>query len=525
MKKAFVFLFLISTVCSLFGQSPAIIPVPQTYQRSQGFFLLNPQTVIVVNDASFEDEAYFLQKEVLRYHTLALSIQPQKAASAIVLERNKNKQFDTGAYAIKMDATGVTISAAEDEGLFNGIVSFLQLSVSSQKKETGFLMPCWKLEDSPLYQWRGLMLDESRYFFGKEKVKFLLDWMAFYKLNRFHWHLTDEPGWRLEIKKYPRLALVGGIGNYLDTAAPAKYYTQEDIKEIVAYATERKIVVIPEIDMPGHATAANKAYPQFSGGGSLKHPDFTFHPGREATYQHLTDILRETDVLFPSEMIHLGGDEVSYGNEKWKTDAEVQKLMSDKKLKDLKAVEEYFMQRMADSLFKLNNKFLAWDEMAGVSLPVDKTIIFWWRQDQLEPLQKALDRGYTTVLCPRLPFYFDFVQDSTHRFGRKWSGLYNALKDVYAFSIEKIPFAQQKKELIAGIQANVWTETVATEQRLDYLLFPRISALAEAAWTSRKNFPDFMDRLKLQLPLYEKQKIYYYNPFSPAQHAEPILFK
>jgi hexosaminidase len=369
------------------------------------------------------------------------------------------------------------------------------------------------------------MLDESRHFFGKEKVKFLLDWMAFYKLNRFHWHLTDEPGWRLEIKNYPRLSLVGGIGNYLDSTATAQYYTQEDIKEIVAYAAERKIVVIPEIDMPGHATAANKAYPQYSGGGSEKHPDFSFNPGREETYQYLTDILREADVLFPSDMIHLGGDEVSFGNEKWKTDAAVQRLMKKNGLKDLKAVEDYFIQRMADSLFEMNNRILAWDEMAGASLPVDKTLIFWWRHDRPEQLKTALDKGYTTVLCPRLPFYFDFVQDSAHRFGRKWNRLYNSLKEVYSFSAAQTAVAQNKKQLIAGMQANLWTETVSDEQRLDYLLFPRISALAEAAWTEEKNYAGFLDRLKLHLPLYQKQKIYYYDPFRPLQHPEPVLLR
>ncbi|MFP4367730.1 MAG: family 20 glycosylhydrolase, partial [Bacteroidales bacterium] len=171
-----------------------------------------------------------------------------------------------------------------------------------------------EIREDPEYGWRGIMLDESRHFFGKDKVKSILDWMVYYKLNRFHWHLTDSPGWRIEIKKYPKLGHVGGIGNHTDPFTPAEFYTQEDIKEIIAYAKERKIVVIPEIDMPGHATAANHAYPEYSGGGSERYPDWTFHPGREGTYQYLTDILREVDALFPSQMVHLGGDEVSCGN-------------------------------------------------------------------------------------------------------------------------------------------------------------------------------------------------------------------
>src|SRR5690606_13307445 len=168
-------------------------------------------------------------------------------------------------------------------------------------------IPAWEITDQPRYAWRGLMLDESRHFFGKEKVKSILDWMAFYKLNRFHWHLTDEPAWRLEIKKYPLLTLIGGIGSFTDGAAPAAYYTQQQIHEIVAYAAERNITVIPEIDMPGHATAANRAYPEYSGGGTEAHPHFTFNPGKEDTYAYLTDILRETNALFPSQLLHLGG--------------------------------------------------------------------------------------------------------------------------------------------------------------------------------------------------------------------------
>lgn len=230
-----------------------------------------------------------------------------------------------GSYSLKTSTKEIVISAADDEGVFNGISSLIQLVASKKVVNGSVNLPAWQIDDKPLYQWRGLMLDESRHFFGKEKVKLLLDWMAFYKLNKFHWHLTDEPGWRLEIKKYPLLTLVGGIGNHTNPNASSNYYTQEDVKEIVRYAAERKIDVIPEIDMPGHARAANRAYPEFSGGGSEKYPHFTFDPGNEGTYKYLTDIIREVDVLFPSKMIHLGGDEVSFGNQQWSKNAGIQK--------------------------------------------------------------------------------------------------------------------------------------------------------------------------------------------------------
>ncbi len=353
-------------------------------------------------------------------------------------------------------------------------------------------------------------------------MKEILNWMAFYKLNRFHWHLTDQTGWRMEVKKYPRLTLVGGIGNYSNPNAPAQYYTQDDIREIVRYAAERNIEVIPEIDMPGHATAANRAYPEYSGGGSEKYPEFTFNPGREEVYGYLSNILKETDALFPSQMIHIGGDEVHFGNASWNTDPEIQQLMKDKRLKDLKAVEEYFIRRIADTLTGINNKVLAWDEVAGNNLPVKETIVFWWRHDKPQELQKALDKGYQTVLCPRLPLYFDFVQDSSHNVGRKWQGLYVGLKDVYQFRAEDYVKDTHQRMQVEGIQANLWTEQVSGEENLDYLLFPRIAALAEAAWRAPggNGFDQFSQRLQGHLSLYRQEGLYYYNPFTPVLNPE-----
>ncbi|WP_315822575.1 beta-N-acetylhexosaminidase [Paraflavitalea speifideaquila] len=356
-------------------------------------------------------------------------------------------------------------------------------------------------------------------------MKQLLDQLAFYKLNRFHWHLTDEPGWRIEIKKYPALALAGGQGNYSDALAPAQYYTQAEIKEVVAYAAARFITVIPEIDMPGHATAANRAYPQYSGGGSAKHPEFTFNPGKEATYQYLTDILKETDALFPSQMIHIGGDEVSFGNEKWMANPDIQQLMAKEGLKDAKGVEFYFIRRMADSLKKMGNKVLAWDEATQASLEPQQTIVFWWRQEHPQQLTTSLAKGYSVVMCPRLPFYFDFVQDSTHKVGRKWGAkkLYAPLEDVYRFSVADYPVQPTQLPQVLGLQANVWTETIRTEQRLDFMTFPRLCALAETAWTqpAQKDFNSFTKRMEGHLVLFQKQGIQFYDFRQTQQSAEP----
>lgn len=495
------------------AQCPVIPqPVQATKQASQ--FLLNQQTTMVVENERLQAGANYLQQKMLQQYHIPVSRQTNASKNVIRWQLSTDQQMPVEGYSIRMRNDEIIVSAIDAKGAFNAAVSLLQLAADAKKADAVLLIDCWNITDAPLYGWRGFMLDESRHFFGKTKVKSLLDWMAFYKLNRFHWHLTDEPGWRLEIKQYPLLHLVGGVGNYTTPFAPATYYTQEDILEIIRYASERQIVVIPEIDMPGHAKAANKAYPQFSGGGSAKHPDFTFHPAKPGTYTYLSTILRETNALFPSGMLHLGGDEVSFGNEKWAADPLVQQLMREQKLASIHAVEQYFMKRMADSVFAMNAKLLAWDEVAETNLPADKTILFWWRHEQPAQLQKALNKGYSLVLCPRLPLYFDFVQDSTHTQGRKWNKAFNSLENVYAFSTKALPFiTKDNEQQVLGIQANLWTETMPTEQRVDYMLFPRIAALAEAAWTNAKDYPGFKERLLKHFPLYKQAGIQFYNPF------------
>ncbi len=499
-----------------------IIPQPVKFAKTNGVFVLNTHTPVVIETELLRPVANYLQQELLKEQEVPLSVYKVAKATGIKLILTSKKGAD--AYTLEINPKGVLITANDAEGAFYGVVSLLQIARQSKNVKGSLSLQGWKIQDSPLYEWRGLMLDESRHFFGIAKVKSILDWMAFYKLNRFHWHLTDEPAWRIEIKKYPGLALIGGIGDFLNGTLPSQYYTQEQVKEVVAYAAQRFITVIPEIDMPGHASAANRAYPEFSGGGSEGHPEFTFNPGKESTYQYLTNILRETNALFPSGMIHLGGDEVSYGNQQWSSNADIKALMQNKGLTNVKEVEKYFMKRMADSVYNMNAKLLVWDEMAEVDLPKDKTIIFWWRHDKPDMLNLSLKKGYETVLCPRLPFYFDFVQDSTHNYGRKWSNkLYNPLENVYSFSQDNYIGGSVNKNQILGVQADLWTETIQSDQRLDYLLFPRITALAEAAWSKNgKDFQGFMQRLKMHIPLFQQASLYYYDPFNPTKNPEPV---
>lgn len=524
LRNIFSGLFVVVMSLTLQAQEQVpLIPKPVNATKISATFLLDQHTQIVAEEGA-KPIAEYLQTEILKNKGISLRSADRAVANTIDLQLRPNRKQAIESYQLTIKENKIEIKAAHVKGLFAGVCSLMQLIRQQKTNGKTIGLAGWNIYDQPRYAWRGLMLDESRHFFGMQKVKQLLDWMAFYKLNKFHWHLTDQQGWRIEIKAYPKLTLIGGVGNQTDSLAKAQYYTQEEIKEIVRYAAERYIDVIPEIDMPGHATAANKAYPAFSGGGSEKYPEFTFNPAKETTYQYLTNILREVDVLLPSQMIHIGADEVHFGNQHWNKDEAVQQLMTTDHLKDLAAVETYFVKRMADSIKNLSNQVLAWDEVVNGTLSPQNTTVFWWRHDKPEILQQAIKAGFEVVLCPRLPLYFDFVQDSSHLIGRKWSGSFVPLQNVYHFPTKAITDLPNANSLIRGIQANIWTEAIADEQQLDFKLFPRIAALAEAAWTKneQKDLPGFNKRLKGHLKIYTDGGISFFNPFNPENSPEPI---
>lgn len=542
--------------------APAIIPVPQDYALLPGlnkeadFFELNPKTPILLEggtkyliDAKTRQgwQSYLQGRLALlsgKNFALSFKESDDKGATsktpAVVLRLEKSGETINrapeaigsaalgqihGGYSLHIAPKQIIVTAADKDGFLYGLISLVQLcghQLQSGISATSIQVPCWQIKDQPNYGWRGVMLDESRHFFGKAHVEKLLDWMAYYKLNYFHWHLTDEPGWRLQIKAYPKLTTVGDIGNKTDPDAPAKYYTQEQIKEVVRYARVRGITVIPEIDMPGHGTAANRAYAENSGKGEGKFANFTFNPGRDSTYGFLTDILRETRQLFGVDMIHLGGDEVSFGSGGWGKLPAVKSLMAKEHLADNKAVEAYFLRRMADSALQFNHKIMTWDEGVDAGLDPKSTIIFWWRHDKTASLGKAMEGGYDVVLCPRIPLYFDFVQDSTHQVGRRWKGDYASLQQVFDFYPPAYTRHMETNGRVLGMQANLWTETVQTDKRLDFMLFPRLAALATAAWSkaSVRQYDHFTRVLKQELEFYKKDGIYFYNPFDPASTPE-----
>lgn len=405
------------------------------------------------------------------------------------------------AYVLEVTPQRVIIRHGDARGLRLAFETLRQLGRGPDGSGLASI-PCCRITDRPRFAWRGFMLDESRHFTGKAGVKRLLDAMARHKLNVLHWHLTDEPAWRMEINRYPRLTEIGGVGSHTDPKAPRAYYTQDDIREVVAFAAARGIDVVPEVDMPGHATAAVRAYPQHSGGGSKRHPNFTFNPAKPETEAFLTDILHETRALFPrAPFIHLGGDEVHYGWEQWPGLPEVRELMAKEELRDLAAVEGRFVRRMAARAIEVGWPSVGlWDEAARFDLPREHTVLFWWRHERPEALRTAADKGYRIVLCPRLPCYFDFVQDDAHKSGRRWNG-FNTLDRVYAFP-DSLGDAYPRDAKILGLQACLWTETAITQERRDFLTFPRLLALAEAAWTApeRKDFARFRQAAQAELP-------------------------
>ncbi len=515
-------LLLLFVLTDLSGQL-RVIPKPLRVQEETGEFLLQ-KGKIVYTAPELREEAFFLAEWLVRAGIpTQTSVQAgMRTPGNIVLF--KVTSYAPEEYSVRITPDRVLIEASDRPGIFNGIQTLLQLI--DNREQQAVRLKCGLIQDRPRYAWRGFMLDEARHFFGKQKVMQLLDRMAYYKLNRFHWHLTDEQGWRIEITNYPLLAAKGGQGTWSDPdGTEAKYYTQEDIREIVAYAARRHIEVIPEIDMPGHATAANKAYPEYSGGGTPEHPEFTFNVGKEETYTYLTAILREVAALFPSRYLHLGGDEVAYGIRAWETDPAVQALMSREGLASVKEAERYFMRRMSDTVDRLGKVLIGWDELLDLEMDPSRTEIMWWRHDRPQNLKRSLEEGYHTVMCPRRPLYFDFIQHQEHKWGRVWSG-FCPLEDVYAFpdkELAKLEISPKQQQLIRGIQANLWTERVHTEKRLDFMVFPRLCALAEAGWCApeNKDFADFERRLQDAYSLLDTEGIYYFDHRDPQRHPEP----
>ena len=498
-----------------------IIPYPQKVEMTDGVCDFQQlDRIFIAGDQTMEPAAALLQEQLETFGIRASISQKKKRGGIIVLETDAGIAHPEG-YRLTVRRHQVCIQASSYNGMIYGIQSLLQMANAKEK------INCCRIEDEPRYEWRGYMLDEARHFQGEKKVKQLIDLLSYYKINRFHWHLTDEQGWRIEIKAYPRLTQVGAIGNNSDPKAPAAFYTQEQIRDIVHYAAQRGIEVVPEIDMPGHAGASNRSYPEYQALGTDTHPDFCFNPGKEETYQYLTNILREITELFPSNYIHIGGDEVSFGNANWEKDEHIAKLMKREHLTNAREVEIYFLRRMIGVVNSLGKTAMEWDDIYGDGIGPDGNVITWWRHDKADKPRKMINDGFKLILCPRRPLYFDFVQHDSHKSGRRWDG-FCPLEDVYAFPDNMLGkwgvTENDMKQGVMGLQANLWGETTHTSERVDFLTFPRIMALAESAWTTaeQKDYDSFLNRLEDDYDYLDKQGIYYFDARQPEAHPEAL---
>lgn len=492
-----------------------VIPLPKEVKQSDGTLLLSGNLKIQPRNHTKPGMVEIAINEAIRSNGLDMN----GPEVPLILEPSPvPSDRSDEAYQLIVSTKGIIIRGSE-LGLFRGATTLSQLMESAAKDSGKVSLACLQINDSPRFGWRGFMLDESRHFTGEKSLKLLIDAMAHYKLNRLHWHLTDSPGWRIEIRKYPELTRIGGRGSETDRSptAKAEFYTQDQVRDIVAYAKARGVSIIPEIDMPGHADAAVKAYPEHDGGGFDKWPKFTFNPAKIETLTFLDDILTEVAGLFPDAgVIHLGGDEVNFGWKNWTNLPEVQSVMKKENLKDLAEVEKGFNRRMAGTINKLGFKTGGWDEIASCDLPADKTLVWWWRHDKPQVLKDTLAAGYPVVLCPRRPCYFDFLQEENHNTGRRWGGI-NTLAETYQFPASlKLSPADEAK--VVGIEACLWTETARTQARRDFLTWPRLVALAEAGWTveSGKDLTSFEARLKPQLPWLKSHGITPYDPFAKS---------
>ena len=520
MKYKILTLLLLISVISVAQQNLNLIPKPQNIEYHSGSFVMNSKTVIQADKNSFE--AKYLQQIIKQQLGLNLEITTSsKSKSKIVFltkiieEKKSFKEW----YNLSISKNEVVIKATETHGTFYGIQTLIQLLPLEKSLE--IKIPCLSITDEPKFQWRGMHLDVSRHFFPKDFIKKYIDYLAMYKMNTFHWHLTDDQGWRIEIKKYPKLTDVGAwrngsmIGHYTDqTFDDIRYggfYTQEEIKEIVAYAKERHITIVPEIEMPGHALAALASYPEFSCTGGPFEVGKTwgvledvFCP-KDETFTFLENVLSEVMELFPSEYIHIGGDESP--KVRWKSCPHCQKRIKEEHLKDEHELQSYFIQRIEKFVNSKGRKIIGWDEILEGGLAPNAAVMSW---RGTEGGIAAAKQKHFVVMSPGSHCYFDHYQGEPKNEPIAFGG-YTNVEKVYSFNPIPKELSAEESKYILGAQANLWTEYINTPEHVEYMVFPRIAALSEVLWgtSDPNNYKEFEKRLIQHFEMYEKKEINY----------------
>ncbi|MDB4918947.1 family 20 glycosylhydrolase [Mucilaginibacter sp.] len=534
-KKIFislcVFMGLFTGVVSAQDNDPymVIIPAPVSVKKSAGEFVLSRETTLLAD--SIDNKAVVFFKDYLQNReNLKIQLQPNTgsaAANSIVLTSKGADNIPAGGYNLTITPQQITITGKE-AGLFYGIQSLIQLIPAN--KGAVAKLPCVQIDDYPRFGYRGLMLDVSRHFFSVEFVKKYLDVMAAYKLNNFHWHLTDDQGWRIEIKKYPKLTQISSrraqtvIGHYrertpqqFDNTPYGGYYTQEQIRDVVKYASDRYINVVPEIEMPGHSEAVLAAYPEFSCDPSLTIYKVAetwgvFHniyEPSDKTFNFLQDVLTEVMALFPSKYIHVGGDEVP--KDAWKKSEFCQKLIKKLKLKDEEELQSYFIQRIEKFVNSKGRSIIGWDEILEGGLSPNATVMSW-RGEQGGIA--AAKQNHNVVMTPgSAGLYIDHAQGKENE--PLSIGGSEPLTKIYSYNPTPAELTADQQKYILGVQANLWTEYIPTDNKVEYMILPRVLALSEVAWTplANKNYTDFADtRLPGHLAWFDKNNFDYRVP-------------
>ncbi|MGH8081513.1 MAG: family 20 glycosylhydrolase, partial [Lysobacter sp.] len=516
--------------------TPELVPLPSKLRRGEGEFTLDATTTVYANNAEARAVAQLLRDELAATSKLQLSVRggaPQTRKGEV--EPSRYVQFvaepvaanaDAQAkerYTLDVTARGIRV-AGPPAGLFYGYQTLRQL-LPAARDGASLSVAALSIEDEPRFAYRGMHLDVGRHLYPLAFVKRYVDLMARYKLNTFHWHLTEDQGWRIEIKRYPKLTSIGSkrketlagrnVSPYVGDGQPyGGFYTQDEVRELVAYARARHIMVIPEIEMPGHSLAALAAYPElgctpgpFEVGTNWGVYDDIYCP-KEETFKFLENVLDEVVALFPAPYVHIGGDEAP--KTRWKTSEVAQAVMRREGLKDEHELQSYFIQRMEKFLHTRGKRIIGWDEILEGGLAPDATVMSW--RGEAGGIAAA-QQGHDVIMTPTQCCYFDYGQGPAE--SEQWNlGGELSLDKVYAYN--PVPTALDAKQArhVLGVQGNVWTEHLKTSAMVEYMVFPRMLALAEVAWTPQadRDYGDFSRRLRGQFPRLDRDKVGYRIP-------------
>lgn len=530
MKKIFTLLFAAILGNSLFAQHN-IIPTPVAYTGSSASLVLDKPLYFEVpqNDPLIMSGTKQMQ-DFLTEHKIAWHANKNGKAIRVSLNKSPDQKQGKEGYTLEVKEGGIDISANDPAGVYNAYQTLKQLIPIQITSGSALTIPGCKISDYPRFGWRGLMLDVSRHFFSVEEVKQYIDQMAAYKFNVFHWHLTDDEGWRIEIKSLPKLTEVGAWrverhGKFGDTRPMPKpgekasyggFYTQDQIRDVIKYAAERNITIVPEIDIPGHSMAALAAYPELS---TKKEPKFvnpggkfaewygdgkfemlienTLNPADEKVYEFVDKVFTEVAALFPSEFIHMGGDECYHGY--WERDPGVQAFMKKNGIKNSHELQSYFVKRVEKIISSKGKKMIGWDEILEGGL-ADGAAVMSWRG--MKGGIEAAKLGHQVVMSPTTYAYIDYSQGDHSVENRIYSDLY--LETAYSF--EPVPEGVDPS-LILGGQANLWTEDIPTLPYAFYMTYPRAFATSESVWSQKeaKNLSDFIRRTEIHFQRFEKE--------------------